>query len=44
MGDIIDLDHRAVLGDIKLYVDADKVKKTFELVRECFRIERELAE
>jgi len=41
MGEIIDLDHRAVLGDIELYVPADKVKEVFELIRECFQIERE---
>ena len=43
MGDVIDLDHCAVLKDIELYVDANKVKKVFESVLECFQIERELA-
>jgi len=42
MGDIIGLDHTAVLGDIKLYVAADEVKRVFESVLECFSIEREL--
>jgi len=42
MGEVIDLDHKAVLGDIELYVAADKVKKTFENVLMCFNIEREL--
>lgn len=41
-GDIIGLDHNAVLGDIKLYFAADEVKKVFESVLECFNIEREL--
>ena len=40
-GEVIDLDHKAVLGDIELYVDANKVKETFESVLECFVIERE---
>ena len=42
MGEIIGLDHNAVLGDIKLYVDANEIKKTFEGVLECFHIEQEL--
>ena len=41
MGDVIDLDHRAVLDDIKLYVAADDVKETFENILMCFNIERE---
>lgn len=41
MGDLIDLDHTAVLGDIGLYFAAGKVKETFEDVLECFSIERE---
>lgn len=43
MGDVIDLNHQAVLGDIKLDTPADEVKKTFERVLECFNIEREFA-
>ena len=42
MGEVISLDHRAVLGDIELYVPADEVKKVFKLVLECFSIEQEL--
>jgi len=42
MGDIIGLDHVAVLDIIKLYVATDNVKETFEHVLECFNIEREL--
>ena len=41
MGDVIDLDHRAVMYDIELYVDADKVKETFENILMCFSIEQE---
>lgn len=41
IGDLIDLDYAAVLNTIKLYVDADGIKKTFERVLECFDIERE---
>jgi hypothetical protein len=44
MGDIVDLDYRAVLEVIKLYVAADELKKTFERVLQCFYIERGLAE
>lgn len=44
MGEVIGLDHRAVLGDIELYVAADEVKKIFESVLECFCIERECEE
>jgi len=44
MGEVIDLDHKAVLGDIELYVPADEVKETFEFVLHCFGIERELLE
>ena len=43
MGEVIDLDHKAVLGDIELYVTADKVKETFEFVIKCFKIEREFS-
>jgi len=43
MGDVIDLDYGAVLDVIKLYTTVDKFKEVFEMVRECFRIERELA-
>ena len=43
MGDLIDLDYGAVLDTIKLYVDADEVKKTFEFVVKCFNIEQEFA-
>lgn len=41
MGNIIALDHKAVLGDIRLYFAADKVKRIFEGILECFRIEQE---
>jgi len=44
MGEVIGLDHNAVLGDIKLYVEADEIRKTFEGVLECFRIEQEYKE
>ncbi len=43
MGDVIDLDHGAVLGVIRLYVPEDEVKKIFNGVLECFEIEREFA-
>ena len=43
MGEVIDLDYAAVLGIIKLYVDADKAKETFENVVRCFNIEKEFA-
>jgi len=41
MGEVIGLDHKAVLDDIRLYVPADEVKEIFESIRECFWIERE---
>ena len=41
MGEIIGLDHVGVLGDIKLYVAADKVKETFEQVLMCYQLEQE---
>lgn len=41
MGEIIDLDHTAVLRDIELYVGPDEVKKIFEFVVKCFNIEKE---
>jgi len=41
MGDVIGLDHTAVLNDIELYVTADKVKETFESVLMCFNTEQE---
>lgn len=44
MGEVVGLDHVAVLSDIKLYVVADRVRETFEYVLECFSIEREFAE
>lgn len=43
MGESIDLDHKAVLDDIRLYVAGDKVKETFERVLEFFHIEREFS-
>ena len=43
MGEIIDLDHNAVLGDIKLYATNGNVKKLFESVLMCFQIEQEFA-
>jgi len=43
MGDLIDLDHKAVLDDIKLYVPIDNIKEVFEGVLQCFNIERELS-
>lgn len=42
MGDLIDLDYRAVLDVVKLYVAAEMVKETFEHILECFSIEREI--
>ncbi len=41
MGEIIGLDKGVVLSVIELYVDVDEIKKTFEGVLECFRIEQE---
>lgn len=41
MGEIIGLDYAAVLNVIKLYVAADKVKKTFESILVCYNIEQE---
>jgi len=42
MGEILGLDYTAVLDVVKLYYDADEVRKVFESIIECFRIEREL--
>jgi len=42
MGEMIGLDHGAVLGDIKLYVVEDEVRKMFEQVLLCYRLEQEL--
>jgi len=42
MGEIIGLDHKAVLDDIRLYVAADEVKETFERVLICYQLEEEL--
>jgi hypothetical protein len=44
MGDVIGLDHRAVLDVIRLYVEPENVKAMFERVLECFHIERELSQ
>lgn len=44
MGEIIGLDYAAVLSAIKLYVAADEIKRVFELILECYRIEREFTE
>jgi hypothetical protein len=44
MGDLVDLDHGAVLEDIGLFVPSGQVKEFFAGVVECFNIERELAE
>lgn len=41
MGEVIGLDHKAVLGDIRLYTQQCDVKKVFELILKCFRIEQE---
>lgn len=41
MGEVIGLDYAAVLNVVKLYVNVDEIKKTFEGVLECFRIEQE---
>jgi len=38
-GEVIGLDHGAVLGDIELYTD--NVKEMFESVLYCFQIEQE---
>lgn len=40
-GDAVDLDHGAVLDDIKLYVEPEQVKEAFEFILLCFDIERE---
>ncbi len=41
MGGVIGLDHGAVLDTIKLYTTDGDVKKLFEGVRTCHRIEME---
>jgi len=41
MGEIISLDHKAVLDDIKLYAKDKDVKTIFENVLNCFQIEQE---
>jgi len=41
MGEIIGLDHNAVLSDIELYAKDDDVKTVFEKVLNCFQIEQE---
>lgn len=41
MGDIIGLDYGAVLDVVKLYTD--DIKRAFEGILECFRIEREFS-
>jgi len=41
MGEVIDLDHRAVLGDIELYANDGDVKRIFEGVLTCHRIIQE---
>jgi len=42
MGEIIGLDYGAVLDTIKLYATNDDVKKLFEQMLCCHRIEEEL--
>jgi len=41
MGEIISLDHNAVLNVIKLYAKDDNIKTIFENVLNCFQIEQE---
>lgn len=43
MGEIIGLDHNAVLGDIKLYATDGDVKKLFEGVLTCHNLEQEFS-
>lgn len=40
-GEVIGLDHGAVLGDIELYVVDDEVKQMFEAVLHCYQLEQE---
>lgn len=44
MGEVIGLDYAVVLDIVKLYFVVDEIKEAFELIRECFQIEREFTE
>ena len=43
MGEVIGLDHGAVLGDIKLYHTDGDVKRIFEGVLMCYNLEQEFS-